>query len=106
MDLLDVEGCYCFRSSDKSYRYIGKAQSQTIRQRLKQWERASYWLESSHIRIVIPKFKSQATKLERLLIMLHQPLENEKSGERGGNNPADKVIELINKEIQDLLIDG
>lgn len=104
--LLSLEGCYCFRNADKAYRYIGKAQSQNIGQRLKQWERASFWLESTHLRVVIPKLKSQTGKLERLLIMLHQPLENEKSGDRGGNNPADKVIEMIHKEIKDLLVDG
>jgi hypothetical protein len=106
MGLSDVEGCYCFQNEDKSYRYIGKSQSRSIGQRLKDWERASFWLESTHLRIVIPKFKSQTTKLERLLIMLHQPMQNEKPGDKGGNNPADKVLEMIHSEIHDLLVDG
>lgn len=106
MRLADVEGCYCFQNEDKTYRYIGKSQSRSIGQRLKEWERASFWLESSHLRIVIPKFKSQTTKLERLLIMLHQPMQNEKPGDKGGNNPADKVLEMIHAEIHDLLVDG
>lgn len=102
----NLEGCYCFINSDRTYRYIGKTQARTLGQRLKEWERASFWLESSHLRIVIPKFKSQTTKLERLMIMLHQPVQNEKPGDKGGNNPADKVLEMIHAEIQDLLIDG
>jgi len=75
-------------------------------QRLKQWEKASFWLESTHLRILILKFKSQTTKLERLLIMLYQPMQNERPGDKGGNNPADKVLEMIHSEIQILLVDG
>jgi hypothetical protein len=104
--LADLEGCYCFQNQDRSYRYIGKSQARNIGQRLKDWERASFWLESTHLRIVIPKFKSQTTKLERLLIMLHLPHQNEKPGDKGGNNPADKVLELIHSEINSLLVDG
>ena len=60
----------------------------------------------THLRILIPKFKSQTTKLERLLIMLYQPMQNERPGDKGGNNPADKVLEMIHSGIQDLLVAG
>ena len=65
------------------------------------------WIKYAiHLRILILKFKSQTTKLERLLIMLYQPMQNDRPGDKGGNNPADKVLEMIHSGIQDLLVDG
>ncbi len=65
------------------------------------------WIKyGTHLRILIPKFKSQTTKLERLLIILYQPMHNERPGDKGGNNPAEKVLEMIHSEIQGLLVNG
>jgi len=69
-------------------------------------EKISWIKYVTHLRILILKFKSQTTKLERLLIMLYQPMQNDRPGDKGGNNPADKVLEMIHSKIQDLLVDG
>lgn len=97
----DLGGCYCFRQG-KKYIYIGKAS--VLADRLKQHEKKFFWTYADSMRIVVPRIKSQITKLERLLILRYDPSENEKSGD-SCNNRADECLEYIRGEIKELVTD-
>jgi len=98
----ELSGCYCFKSA-KKYIYVGRAT--VLRDRLKQYEKSKYLLlDDLTIRIIIPKNKTQIGKMERMLILLHQPEENKNTGDVG-NNPVDKCLEFIRDEVKELLTD-
>jgi predicted GIY-YIG superfamily endonuclease len=101
--LSDLAGCYAFRDG-KNYIYIGKADD--LGRRLKQHEGQAFWGTATHLRILIPQHKASVLKLERLLILKHQPDRNKNDGVSTEGSKADEVLELINSEINQLLTDG
>jgi predicted GIY-YIG superfamily endonuclease len=100
-DLAELAGCYCFKVG-REYLYIGKADE--LRKRIKDHEQKTFFTYATSIRIVIPKYKTQVEKLERLLILAHQPKENRNEG-KFNNNPADNCLEFIASEIKELVTD-
>ena len=102
--LAELAGCYAFKKG-KDYIYIGMTEG-TLKDRLKQHQDKIYWSDATHIRIVIPKHKSKTSRLERLLILQHQPDRNRNEGNSSGGSQADDCLELITKEINELLTDG
>jgi hypothetical protein len=95
-------GCYCFKSA-KKYIYVGRAT--VLQDRFKQYEKSKYFLLGDlTIRIIIPKYKTQIGKMERLLILLHEPEENRNSGDTG-KNPVDDCLNFIRNEVKELLTD-
>lgn len=98
----EYSGCYCFKSA-KKYIYVGRAT--TLRDRLKQYEKSKYLLlPDLTVRIIIPKYKTQIGKMERMLILLHEPEENRNSGDTG-KNPVDDCLNFIRNEVKELLTD-
>jgi hypothetical protein len=105
--LLTEAGCYCFRSGSE-YLYIGKAGdgSSSLGKRLHDHRRATYFTEATHLRVIIPKHKTWIGKLERLLLLSHGPTRYNDGTPTMGNNPADVILDLLEKEMNDLLADG
>jgi predicted GIY-YIG superfamily endonuclease len=99
----ELAGCYGFREG-KKYIYIGKADN--LGKRIKQHEGHYRWAKATHLRIFIPQHKASTLRLERLLILKHQPEENKNDGISTEGSRADEVLELIDREINELLTDG
>jgi hypothetical protein len=98
----EYSGCYCFKSA-KKYAYVGRAI--VLRDRFKQYEKSKYFLlPDLTVRIIIPKYKTQIGKMERMLILLHEPEENRNSGD-SGKNPVDDCLNFIRNEVKELLTD-
>jgi hypothetical protein len=98
----EYSGCYCFKAG-KKYTYVGRAT--VLRERLKQYEKSKYFvLEDVTVRVIIPKYKTQIGKMERMLILLHEPEENKNTGD-AGKNPVDDCLTFIRNEVKELLTD-
>lgn len=98
---LNEAGCYCFVSED-TYLYIG--QTESLKKRLEDHEKKIWWDYANALRVVIPKDKRQCEPLERLLILQYRPKECVSDG-ISGNNPADDILNMIEKEIKELATD-
>jgi hypothetical protein len=95
-----LEGCYCFVSGNE-YLYIGQTTKQTLSIRILQGHKGkAFWLTTDSIRILIPSHMAKAKKLERLLILAHDPKENELEG--GKKSQADDVLNMIETELEEL----
>ena len=95
-----LEGCYCFVSGNE-YLYIGQTTKQTLSIRILQGHKGkAFWLTTDAIRILIPSHMAKAKKLERLLILAHDPKENELEG--GKKSQADDVLNMIETELEEL----
>ena len=99
----ELSGVYSFRNGKKRI-YIG--QSDNLGRRLKQHEGQFFWGEATHLRILIPKHKASTMRLERLMILRHQPERNRNDGNSKVGSEADEVLDFIVSEINDLLTDG
>ena len=99
----ELAGVYSFRNGMKRI-YIG--QSDNLDRRLKQHEGQFFWGEATHLRILIPKHKASTMRLERLMILRHQPERNRNDGNSKVGSEADEVLDFIVSEINDLLTDG
>jgi len=98
----EYSGCYCIKSA-KEYTYVGRAT--VLRDRFKQYEKSKYFLlPDLTVRIIIPKYKTQIGKMERMLILLHEPDENRNTGDTG-KNPVDDCLNFIRNEVKELLTD-
>jgi len=96
-------GVYSFEK-DKQRIYVGE--SERLEKRLRQHQGYFAWGEATHIRILIPKRKSNRDKLERMMILRHLPADNGNEGKSVSGSKADDVLEFISEEINDLLTDG
>jgi len=95
-----LEGCYCFISGNE-YLYIGQTTKQTLSTRILQGHKGkAFWLTTNSIRILIPSHMAKAKKLERLLILAHDPKENELEGAK--KSQADDVLSMIEIELEEL----
>lgn len=95
-----LEGCYCFVSGNE-YLYIGQTTKQTLSIRILQGHKGkAFWLTTDSIRILIPSHMAKAKKLERLMILAHDPKENELEG--GKKSQADDVLNMIETELEEL----
>jgi len=65
-----------------------------------------FWGKASHLRLLIPQHKASVLRLERLLILKHDPEKNKVAGHSTQGSKADQVLELIRTEINELLTDG
>ena len=101
--LAELAGVYSFRNK-KTRIYIG--QSDNLGRRLKQHEGQFFWGEATNLRILIPKHKASTMRLERLMILRHQPERNRNDGNSKVGSEADEVLDFIISEINDLLTDG
>jgi len=109
--LNDLRGCYCWKQDDK-YLYVG--QSGSLESRVSNYEDKYFFRDATHIRILIPTFKSCRSKisykrklnaLERLLLLQYQPTKNkDKNGHKGYNN-ADECLNYIMGEVKELATD-
>lgn len=98
----EYSGCYCFKTKGK-YVYVGRAT--VLRDRLKNYEKSKYLLlPEVTARVIIPKYKTQIGKMERMLILLHEPEENRNTGD-AGKNPVDDCLTFIRNEVKELLTD-
>jgi hypothetical protein len=100
----ETAGCYAFRDGKNNYIYIGKAEE--LGKRLQQHEGMEFWGKASHLRLLIPQHKASVLRLERLLILKHDPERNKVAGHSTQGSKADQVLELIKAEINELLTDG
>jgi hypothetical protein len=68
--LIDEAGCYCFKEG-KQYLYIGKAGAgeYTLGRRLHDHRRSVFFEHATHLRIIIPRYKTWISRLERLLLL-------------------------------------
>ena len=105
--LIDEAGCYCFKNG-KQYLYIGKAGtgSYTLGTRLHDHRRSVYFEKATHLRIIIPRYKTWISRLERLLLLNYPDAEYNDATPAMGHNPADDILEMIASEMDDLLTDG
>jgi len=99
----ELAGVYSFRNGKKRI-YIG--QTNLLKKRMKDHEGQYFWGEATHLRILIPQHKASREKLERLMILRHQPEDNGNKGNSVAGSKADEVLDFIIKEINDLLTDG
>ena len=99
----ELAGVYSFRNGKKRI-YIG--QTDNLGRRLKQLEGQFFWGEATELRILIPKHKASTMRLERLMILRHQPERNRNDGNSKVGSEADEVLDFIISEIKDLLTDG
>ena len=102
-DLGKLAGVYSFRNGKKRI-YIG--QSANLKKRMKDHEGQYFWGEATHLRILIPQHMASREKLERLMILRHQPEDNGNKGIASSGSRADEVLDFILKEINELLTDG
>ena len=100
-NLTGLPAVYCFISG-KEYIYVGQARE--IGARLKQHEQKTFFTKADKIRIIVPQNKRMLNKLERLIILNRQPVENRAAG-LAKNNPADDCMEFIKREIKELISD-
>ncbi|MDR0534731.1 MAG: GYF domain-containing protein [Verrucomicrobiales bacterium] len=105
--LIDKAGCYCFKK-DKEYLYIGKAGGgdSNLGKRLTNHKRSVYFEQATHLRVIIPRHKTWISKLERLLLLAYPETRYNEATPNRGNNPADNILDFIEKEMNDLLADG
>jgi hypothetical protein len=54
--------------------------------------------------VLVPKYKTQIGKMERMLILLYEPEENRNAGD-SGKNPVDDCLNFIRNEVKELLTD-
>jgi len=95
-----LEGCYCFISGNE-YLYIGQTTKKTLTIRILQGHKGkAFWLTADTVRILIPSHMAKAKRIERLLILAHNPKENELAGEK--RSQADDVLDLIETELEEL----
>ena len=99
---LDKAGCYCFLDG-KGYVYVGMTE-RSLGQRIKEHEDKIWWESTDSFRVIIPNDKRRCEPLERLLILNYTPLRSKTDG-TSGNNPADDILEMIDKEIEELAND-
>ena len=99
----ETAGCYAFREGKNNYIYIGKAEG--LKRRLQQHEGMEFWARATHLRLLIPQHKASVLKLERLLLLKHDPERNKIAGHSTQGSRADQVLEMINAEINELLTD-
>jgi hypothetical protein len=105
----DEAGCYCFIAGD-TYLYIGQAGQVTGTEKsigirvCVDWKKAIWWEKADSLRVIVPKNKKQCEPLERLLILNYTPQDNETDG-NNGNNRADEILDMIDKEIEELASD-
>jgi hypothetical protein len=99
----ETAGCYAFREGKNNYIYIGKAEG--LKRRLQQHEGMEFWAKATHLRLLIPQHKASVLKLERLLLLKHDPERNKIAGHSTQGSRADQVLEMINAEINELLTD-
>jgi predicted GIY-YIG superfamily endonuclease len=99
----ETAGCYAFREGKNNYIYIGKAEE--LKRRLQQHEGMEFWARATHLRLLIPQHKASVLKLERLLLLKHDPERNKIAGHSTQGSRADQVLEMINAEINELLTD-
>jgi hypothetical protein len=100
-NLLSLPAIYCFISG-KEYIYVGQARDLGVR--LKQHEQKTFFTRADRFRVVIPQNKRMLNKLERLVILNRQPIENRTPGV-SRNNPADDCLDFIKKEVKELISD-
>ncbi|HEY8967154.1 MAG TPA: hypothetical protein VIM58_11950, partial [Candidatus Methylacidiphilales bacterium] len=105
--LIDESGCYCFKAK-KEYLYIGKAGGgeSNLGRRLNEHRHKVWFEEATHLRIIIPRHRAWIGKLERLLLLANPDSRYNTGTPAKGNNPADHILELLEKEMDDLLSDG
>ena len=105
--LIDKAGCYCFKNG-KEYLYIGKAGTgdSNLGRRLRDHRRSVYFEHATHLRVVIPRYKTWISKLERLLLLQHPDAQYNDATPTMGRNPVDDTLELLMSEMDDLLQDG
>jgi hypothetical protein len=105
--LIDEAGCYCFKNG-KDYLYIGKAGTgdSNLGRRLRDHRRTVYFEHATHLRIIVPRYKTWISKLERLLLLRYPHAQYNDATPTMGNNPADEIVELLMSEMDDLLKDG
>ena len=105
--LLDEAGCYCFKES-KNYLYIGKAGTgdYTLGRRLHDHRRSVYFERATHLRIIVPRYKTWISRLERLLLLNYPYAQYNDATPAMGRNPADDILEMLMSEMDDLLTDG
>jgi len=99
----ETAGCYALREGKNNYIYIGKAEG--LKRRLQQHEGMEFWAKATHLRLLIPQHKASVLKLERLLLLKHDPERNKIAGHSTQGSRADQVLEMINAEINELLTD-
>ena len=58
------------------------------------------------MRVIIPRHRSWISKLERLLLLSYPDSHYNEATPTKGNNPADHILELLEREMDDLLSDG
>ena len=105
--LIDEAGCYCFKEG-KNYLYIGKAGTgdSNLGKRLRDHRRSVYFEHATHLRVIIPRYKMWISKLERLLLLSYPDAQYNDATPTMGHNPVDDILELLAKEMDDLLTDG
>ena len=105
--LIDKAGCYCFKNG-KDYLYIGKAGmgDSSLGRRLRDHRRSVYFEHATHLRVIIPRYKTWISKLERLLLLSYPDAQYNDATPTIGRNPADDTLELLTSEMNDLLSDG
>jgi len=92
----------------KEYIYIGKAGGgeSNLGRRLHDHRRSVYFERATHLRIIIPGHKSWISKLERLLLLSYPNSQYNDGTPNKGNNPADNMLDMLDREINDLLTDA
>jgi hypothetical protein len=105
--LIDEAGCYCFKEG-KQYLYIGKAGAgeYTLGRRLHDHRRSVFFEHATHLRIIIPRYKTWISRLERLLLLNYPDAQYNDATPAMGHNSADEILELLASEMDDLLTDG
>lgn len=105
--LIDRAGCYCFKDG-KKYLYIGKAGTgdYTLGKRLRDHRKSVFFERATHLRIVVPRYKTWISKLERLLLLNYPDAQYNDATPAMGRNPADEILELVMVEMDELLKDG
>ncbi len=58
------------------------------------------------MRIIIPRYKTWISRLERLLLLNYPDAEYNDATPAMGRNPADEILEMLVSEMDDLLTDG
>jgi hypothetical protein len=85
---------------------LAEEKAEELGRRLQQHEGMEFWGKASHLRLLIPQHKASVLRLERLLILKHDPEKNKVAGHSTQGSKADQVLELIRAEINELLTDG
>jgi hypothetical protein len=99
---LKIPGCYCFMKQDK-YVYIGMTED-CLYKRLKFGHKGKrFWVDADSLRILVPRYAKQVKRLERLLILNYDPVENDSPGHKC--SAADDVLEIIQGEVAELISD-